>query len=42
MNGLVLAIIQGDTPEEIYAKAKQVIREQSGPVVWVPSRERLQ
>ncbi|CDW56330.1 disks large 1 [Trichuris trichiura] len=26
---------------EIYAKVKDTIREQSGPVVWIPSQERL-
>ncbi len=38
----VLAIVQGNTPEDVYAKAKNVIREQSGPSIWIPSRERLQ
>lgn len=32
------AIVQGDTPEEIYAKVKLVIHDHSGPYVWVPSR----
>lgn len=36
------AIIQGDTPEEIYAKVKQVIDEQSGPSIWIPAKEKLQ
>uniref|UniRef100_A0A5S6R115 Uncharacterized protein n=1 Tax=Trichuris muris TaxID=70415 RepID=A0A5S6R115_TRIMR len=36
------AIVQGDTPEEIYAKVKETIREQSGPVVWIPSQEILE
>lgn len=35
------AIVQGDTPEEVYAKIKEVIREQSRPIVWVPSRDQL-
>lgn len=36
-----LAVVQGDTPEEIYAKVKEVIREQSGPTVWVPAKDKL-
>ncbi|GLV41255.1 discs large 1, partial [Carabus blaptoides fortunei] len=35
------AIIQGDTPEDIYRKVKDVIREQSGPNIWVPAKEQL-
>ncbi|KAG8237057.1 hypothetical protein J437_LFUL016983, partial [Ladona fulva] len=35
------AVVQGDTPEEIYAKVKEVIHEQSGPTIWVPSKDRL-
>ena len=31
------AIVSGDTPEEIYAKVKLVIHDNSGPVIWVPS-----
>jgi len=37
----VSAIVQGDTPDDVYAKVKEVIRVQSGPVVWVPSNEKL-
>ncbi|KAJ8687974.1 hypothetical protein QAD02_023769 [Eretmocerus hayati] len=33
------AVVQGDTPEDIYAMVKKVIAEQSGPNIWVPSRE---
>ncbi|CAK9831640.1 Disks large 1 tumor suppressor protein [Anthophora retusa] len=33
------AVVQGDTPEEIYAKVKEVISEQSGPNIWVPCRD---
>ncbi|XP_020284228.1 disks large 1 tumor suppressor protein isoform X6 [Pseudomyrmex gracilis] len=33
------AVVQGDTPEEIYAKVKEVIAEQSGPNIWVPCRD---
>ncbi|KRX94533.1 Disks large 1 tumor suppressor protein [Trichinella pseudospiralis] len=35
------AVVQGDVPEEIYERVKEVIRDQSGPVVWVPSQEGL-
>lgn len=31
------AIVSGDTPEEIYAKVKLVIHDNSGPIIWVPS-----
>ncbi|XP_046415180.1 disks large 1 tumor suppressor protein isoform X4 [Neodiprion virginianus] len=33
------AVVQGDTPEDIYLKVKEVISEQSGPSIWVPSRD---
>ncbi|XP_070160142.1 disks large 1 tumor suppressor protein isoform X6 [Polyergus mexicanus] len=33
------AVVQGDTPEEIYGKVKDVISEQSGPNIWVPCRD---
>ncbi|XP_041438788.1 disks large homolog 2 isoform X4 [Xenopus laevis] len=35
------AIVQGDTLEDIYNSCKQVIEEQSGPFIWVPSKEKL-
>jgi guanylate kinase len=35
------AIVQADTPEQVYFRVKEVINEQSRPVVWVPSREKL-
>ncbi|XP_051790904.1 disks large homolog 3 isoform X2 [Erpetoichthys calabaricus] len=35
------AIVQGDSLEEIYSKIKQVIEEQSGPYIWIPSSEKL-
>lgn len=34
-------MIQGDTPEEIYEKVKDVIQEQSGDTIWIPSKEKL-
>ena len=37
----LLAVVQGDTYDEIYTKAKDVIRQQSGPVIWIPSKEKL-
>lgn len=36
------AVIQGETFEEIYEKCKEVIAEQSGPVIWMPTKEPLQ
>lgn len=35
------AVVQGDTYDEIYTKSKEVIRQQSGPVIWIPSKEKL-
>ncbi|XP_013404156.1 disks large 1 tumor suppressor protein isoform X3 [Lingula anatina] len=35
------AVVSGDTPDDIYAKVKEVIRDQSGPMIWVPSKEKL-
>lgn len=35
------AVISGDTYEEIYSRAKQVIRDQEGPVVWIPARDKV-
>ncbi|NWQ86725.1 DLG3 protein, partial [Burhinus bistriatus] len=35
------AIVQGDSLEEIYSKIKQVIEDQSGHYIWVPSPEKL-
>ena len=37
----VAAVVTGDTPDEIYAKVKEVIRDQSGPTIWVPAKEKL-
>ena len=36
-----LAVVTGDTPDEVYAKVKEVIRDQSGPTIWVPAKEKL-
>ncbi|XP_044056920.1 disks large homolog 1-like isoform X6 [Siniperca chuatsi] len=35
------AIVQGASLEEVYSQVKQVIEEQSGPYIWVPTKERL-
>eukprot|EP00062_Callorhinchus_milii_P002003 gi/632937738/ref/XP_007900858.1/ PREDICTED: disks large homolog 2 isoform X11 [Callorhinchus milii] len=35
------AIVQGETLEEIYNQCKLAIEEQSGPYIWVPSKEKL-
>ncbi|ESP01729.1 hypothetical protein LOTGIDRAFT_172486 [Lottia gigantea] len=35
------AVVQGDTADEIYARVKEVIRDQSGPVIWVPAKDKL-
>ncbi|XP_023311084.1 disks large 1 tumor suppressor protein isoform X1 [Anoplophora glabripennis] len=35
------AVVQGDTPEDIYGQVKEVINEQSGPNIWVPAKEKL-
>ena len=34
------AVVQGDTADEIYAKVKEVIRDQSGPTIWVPAKDK--
>uniref|UniRef100_A0A8C5SK64 Discs large MAGUK scaffold protein 3 n=1 Tax=Laticauda laticaudata TaxID=8630 RepID=A0A8C5SK64_LATLA len=35
------AIVQGDSLEEIYSKIKQIIEDQSGHYIWIPSSEKL-
>uniref|UniRef100_A0A672N412 Disks large homolog 2-like n=1 Tax=Sinocyclocheilus grahami TaxID=75366 RepID=A0A672N412_SINGR len=35
------ALVQGDTLEDIYNQCKMVIDEQSGPYIWIPSKEKL-
>ncbi|CAH1781914.1 unnamed protein product [Owenia fusiformis] len=35
------AVVQGNTQDEVYAKVKEVIRDQSGPTIWVPAKEKL-
>jgi guanylate kinase len=35
------AVVTGDTADEVYAKVKEVIRDQSGPVIWVPAKDQL-
>lgn len=34
-------VVQGDTVEDIYNKVKKLIWSQSGPAIWVPSKESL-
>lgn len=38
---LIAAIVSADTSNEVYAKVKDVIHDQSRPIIWVPSRESL-
>ncbi|KAM9849038.1 discs large homolog 1-like protein [Aulostomus maculatus] len=35
------AIVQGSSLEEVYSQVKQIIEEQSGPYIWIPTKERL-
>uniref|UniRef100_A0A8D0D1P6 Discs large MAGUK scaffold protein 1 n=1 Tax=Sander lucioperca TaxID=283035 RepID=A0A8D0D1P6_SANLU len=35
------AIVQGSSLEEVYSQVKQIIEEQSGPYIWVPTKDRL-
>ncbi|XP_026201227.1 disks large homolog 1-like isoform X4 [Anabas testudineus] len=35
------AVVQGSSLEEVYSQVKQIIEEQSGPYIWVPTKERL-
>uniref|UniRef100_A0A3B3YNG9 Discs, large homolog 4a (Drosophila) n=1 Tax=Poecilia mexicana TaxID=48701 RepID=A0A3B3YNG9_9TELE len=35
------AVVEGESFEEVYHKVKTVIEEQSGPYIWIPTRERL-
>lgn len=35
------AVLQGDTPEEIYEKTKEIIEEQSGSTIWIPVKENV-
>ncbi len=37
----IAGIVEGDSFEEVYHKVKTVIEEQSGPYIWIPTRERL-
>ena len=36
-----VAIITGDTPDDIYTRVKECIALHSSPMVWVPSSEKL-
>ncbi|KAM3876362.1 disks large homolog 4-like [Diretmus argenteus] len=35
------AMVQGSSLEEVYSQVKQIIEEQSGPYIWIPTKERL-
>ena len=35
------AVVQGDTPEELHEKVKDIIQEQSGDTIWIPSKEKM-
>ncbi|XP_031428347.1 disks large homolog 4 isoform X2 [Clupea harengus] len=35
------AVVEGERFEEVYHQVKTVIEEQSGPYIWIPTRERL-
>ncbi|XP_058494063.1 disks large homolog 1-like isoform X5 [Solea solea] len=35
------AKVQGSSLEEVYSQVKQIIEEQSGPYIWIPTKERL-
>ncbi|XP_042222965.1 disks large 1 tumor suppressor protein-like isoform X2 [Homarus americanus] len=35
------AIVAGDTPEEVYARVKDLIHQHSGPKIWVTCKEKL-
>uniref|UniRef100_A0A4W4G6R9 Discs, large homolog 2 (Drosophila) n=1 Tax=Electrophorus electricus TaxID=8005 RepID=A0A4W4G6R9_ELEEL len=35
------ALVQAETLEDIYTQCKMVIEEQSGPYIWIPSKEKL-
>ncbi|CAJ0964981.1 unnamed protein product [Ranitomeya imitator] len=39
--GPPLAMVQGDTLDDVYNSCKLVIEDQSGPFIWVPSKEKL-
>lgn len=35
------AIVSGDTADDVYANVKDVIQDQSGPIVWIPTSDRV-
>lgn len=37
----LLAIVDGESLQDVYAKVKNVIHEQSGNHMWVPSSENI-
>lgn len=38
---IIVAIVSGDTADDVYANVKDVIQDQSGPIVWIPTPDRL-
>ena len=40
-NVYFIAIVEGDSLADIYSKVKNVIHEQSGNYIWVPSNENI-
>jgi hypothetical protein len=38
---VVVAIVEGDSQSDVYSKVKEVIYEQSGNYIWVPSNDSL-
>ena len=38
---LLVAVVDGDSLQDIYSKVKNVIHEQSGNHMWVPSSESI-
>jgi len=36
-----VAVVMGETADEVYSNVKDVIHDQSGPVVWIPSGDPL-
>lgn len=35
------AVVEADSPEDIYDQVKRIIMDQSGPRIWIPSKEKL-
>ena len=35
------SVVSADTPEEVYARVKDIIKQHSGPKIWTPCKEKL-